>query len=795
MKMKMLLFVAIGLLSTLGTQADELPAFPGAEGYGRYVTGGRGGRTIHVTNLNDSGEGSLRWAVEQTGPRIIVFDVSGTIELKSRLNISPGDVTIAGQTAPGDGICLKNYDVKVNADNVIVRFIRCRMGNEAQYDGDAMSATGRDRVIIDHCTMSWSTDECGSFYGNTNFTLQWCLLSESLANALPDKGSHGFGGIWGGEGATFHHNMLAHHTSRNPRLCGSRYTGRPDDERVDLINNVFYNWGPKNSGYGGEGGNFNFINNYYKPGPSTATKTSLVHRIFAPNADSGTNGGNVAGVWGKFYVAGNVFDNTCFDIQSNATSMKNIESVNTNNWNGIHYDINDLPEGVATIKSLTPFEGVDISQHNAEMAYEKVLAYAGASYARDVIDQRIMSETEAGVYTFEGSNGSTRGIIDTQDDVEGFIEYKTAPRLRDSDGDGIPNAWETANGLDPHNIDDASQPFPGANGYTAIEVYVNSLVEDIMRDGLADAESTNTEFFPAYVQPTYTDEDYYQPGESTAPEEDTRVLVGGTPAVTLWEMTNDGPLATSTSNLLDTELTISGLLKQMNGGYLRYASEYWVDNSSINDTVCLKYVITPQDANYLAIDSLTFYAKCMGTSKMRFSALYDTRESFFSAKYLFSSIQPAQDWELFTYKFERPVLVSPGESFIFKIMPHLTSPFGSSTKYAFSCKDVTFYGRTGTQYDISTSTGITPATATPVLTAQILTGSTGETSLHYTLNKTSKVKIEIVSLSGQTIHSTTSEQGAGQHDCLLPLNEITSGCYICRLTTEEGSTSLRIIKK
>ena len=795
MKMKMLLFVAIGLLSTLGTQADELPAFPGAEGYGRYVTGGRGGRTIHVTNLNDSGEGSLRWAVEQTGPRIIVFDVSGTIELKSRLNISPGDVTIAGQTAPGDGICLKNYDVKVNADNVIVRFIRCRMGNEAQYDGDAMSATGRDRVIIDHCTMSWSTDECGSFYGNTNFTLQWCLLSESLANALPDKGSHGFGGIWGGEGATFHHNMLAHHTSRNPRLCGSRYTGRPDDERVDLINNVFYNWGPKNSGYGGEGGNFNFINNYYKPGPSTATKTSLVHRIFAPNADSGTNGGNVAGVWGKFYVAGNVFDNTCFDIQSNATSMKNIESVNTNNWNGIHYDINDLPEGIATIKSLTPFEGVDISQHNAEMAYEKVLAYAGASYARDVIDQRIMSETEAGVYTFEGSNGSTRGIIDTQDDVEGFIEYKTAPRLRDSDGDGIPNAWETANGLDPHNIDDASQPFPGANGYTAIEVYVNSLVEDIMRDGLADAESTNTEFFPAYVQPTYTDEDYYQPGESTAPEEDNRVLVGGTPAITLWEMTNDGPLATSTSNLLDTELTISGLLKQMNGGYLRYASEYWVDNSSINDTVCLKYVITPQDANYLAIDSLTFYAKCMGTSKMRFSALYDTRESFFSAKYLFSSIQPAQDWELFTYKFERPVLVSPGESFIFKIMPHLTSPFGSSSKYAFSCKDVTFYGRTGTQYDISTSTGITPATATPVLTAQILTGTTGETTLRYTLNKTSKVRIEIVSLSGQTIHSTTSELGAGQHDCLLPLNEIASGCYICHLATEEGSTSLRIIKK
>ncbi len=477
--------------------------------------------------------------------------------------------------------------------------------------------------------------------------------------------------------------MLAHHTSRTPRLCDSRYTGRPDDERIDLINNVFYNWGPKNSGYAGEGGSYNFINNYYKPGPSTATKTSLVHRIFAPNADDGSNS-NEAGVWGKFYVAGNVFDNTCPDIQSNATSMKNIESVNTNNWNGIHLN-GTPPNGLLTVKSPDPFPTVDISQHNAEMAYEKVLAYAGASY------------------------------------------------VRDSDGDGIPDAWETANGLDPYDVDDAALPFPGANGYTAIEVYINSLVEDIMRDGLADAESASTEFFPTYVQPTYTNDDYYQPGESTDPVEDNRVLVGGSPAVTVWDMTNEGPLATSTSNLLDTELTISGLLKQMNGGYLRYASEYWVDNSNINDTVCLKYGITPQDANYLAIDSLTFYAKCMGTSKMRFSVLYDTRESFFSAKYLFSSIQPAQDWQLFTYKFEHPVLVSPGESFIFKIMPHLTSPFGSSSKYAFSCKDVTFYGRTGTEKDISTSTGIAPTTATSALTAQILSGAAGETTLRYSL--------------------------------------------------------------
>ena len=313
--------------------------------------------------------------------------------------------------------------------------------------------------------------------------------------------------------------MLAHHTSRTPRLCDSRYTGRPDDERVDLINNVFYNWGPKNSGYAGEGGSYNFINNYYKPGPSTATKTSLVHRIFAPNADDGSNS-NEAGVWGKFYVAGNVFDNTCPDIQSNATSMKNIESVNTNNWNGIH--LNGTPSnGLLTVKSPDPFPTVDISQHNAEMAYEKVLAYARASYVRDIIDQRIVSETEAGVYTFEGSNGSTRGIIDSQNDVEGFIEYKTTPRLRDSDGDGIPDAWETANGLDPYDVDDAALPFPGANGYTAIEVYINSLVEDIMRDGLADAESASTEFFP----PMYN------------PPTPTKTIISRAKAPTLWKIT------------------------------------------------------------------------------------------------------------------------------------------------------------------------------------------------------------------------------------------------------------------
>jgi len=397
--------------------------------------------------------------------------VSGTIELKSAINIKNGNLTIAGQTAPGDGICLKNYNVQLSADNVIIRFIRFRLGDEkpdgdGTIDRDAFWGRNRKNVIIDHCSMSWCTDECGSFYGIKNFTMQWCLLSESLRGSLHPKGYHGYGGIWGGEGATFHHNMFAHHDSRNPRLCGSRYTARPEDEKVDLRNNVVYNWG-SNSGYAGEGGSYNFVNNYYKSGP--ATSSHVKYRIFAPNADDGKNS-NAKGVYGHFYVNGNY-----------------MEGKGENwDWSGINIDNkNNSAMTVSAIKSTTEFEASPVATHSAEVAFEKVLAYVGASYRRDTVDARVTREAREGTYTHKGSKLGGLGIIDSQKDVGGWPELKSETRPKDSNNDGIPDEWAAAN-----MPEGASQKTKHESGYTYLELYINSLVEHIMKAGVADAENT-----------------------------------------------------------------------------------------------------------------------------------------------------------------------------------------------------------------------------------------------------------------------------------------------------------------
>lgn len=450
----------------IGDDVSAQPlAFPGAEGGGRLTTGGRGGKILNVTNLNDTGEGSLRWAVEQSGSRTVLFKVSGVIALNSPLRIKNGDLTIAGQSAPGDGICLKNFTTSVEADNIVIRFIRFRMGDEKQTEDDAFWGRNHKNIMIDHCSMSWSTDECSSFYDNTDFTMQWCILSESLRNSVHGKGRHGYGGIWGGQTATFHHNLLAHHDSRNPRMCGTRYTASDPYELVDFRNNVIFGWGA-NSGYAGEGGKYNFLNNYYKPVAETKNNA----RIFQPNADDGKNQ-QPAGVWGIFYVSGNYMVNP--DGTPNT-------KVNTDNWEGIHP--NPSTKNKNDIKSGALFTVPPVTTHSAQEAFKRIVEYGGASFRRDAVDARIAKETETGQITYnDGGNGSTGGLIDSQKAVGGWPEYKSYPAPVDTDADGIPDIWEIAYGLNKDDASDGNKKNLDQSGrYTNVEIYLHNLVQHIV---------------------------------------------------------------------------------------------------------------------------------------------------------------------------------------------------------------------------------------------------------------------------------------------------------------------------
>lgn len=412
-------------------------AFPTAEGFGKFTSGGRGGFIYKVTNLNDSGEGSLRKGILKKGARIIVFEISGTIELKSELDINKGDLSILGQTAPGGGITIKGYPVTIKSDNIILRYIRFRMGDLNSIEGDALGCRNTENVIIDHCSISWGTDENASFYNNKNFTLQWSVISEALNKSIHTKGAHGYGGIWGGERASFHHNLIVSNNSRNPRFSGSKTTKNSENEFVDFRNNVIYNWG-ENSIYGGEKGTYNIINNYFKPGP--ATTISKLNRIVSPTEP-----------YGKFYVDGNF--------------IYNDPKVTKNNWDG----------GVQCEKpELTKLnQPIDISENikttNAEEAYLSVLRNAGSSINRDAVDKRVIKTVIDGNATFKN------GIIDSQDNVGGWPKLKEKKAKPDSDGDGIPNKWERKLKLDC-KTEDAHLSTLNEN-YSNIEVYANLLLK------------------------------------------------------------------------------------------------------------------------------------------------------------------------------------------------------------------------------------------------------------------------------------------------------------------------------
>lgn len=444
-------------------QQETALAFPGAEGYGKLATGGRGGKVIKVTNLNDSGTGSLRAAIAETGARIIVFEVSGNIKLNSRIQIKNGNVTIAGQTAPGDGICIQDYEMNIDADNVIIRYMRFRMGDLTKNEQDALWGRYHQSIVIDHCSMSWSIDECSSFYANKNFTMQWCVLSESLNKSFHEKDDHGYGAIWGGSNVTFHHNLLAHHNSRNARFDGGHRTGTGSSpfgiDKVDYRNNVIYNWG-SNSAYGGENGEYNLVANYYKAGPGTATSRKSRIMEISMETDLVKYGPG----FGKFYVSGNYVD-------GNTT-------VTQDNWSGGMDKGSGLGDvNYALAKMAAAFVAETITPHTAQQAYNAVLLYGGASLKRDGVDTRIMKEVKEGIVTYNGSKTGKKGIIDSQTDVGGWPVLNATAPLTDTDGDGMPDIWETEKGLNPKianaNGNDLS------TGYTNIEVYINSLVKDI----------------------------------------------------------------------------------------------------------------------------------------------------------------------------------------------------------------------------------------------------------------------------------------------------------------------------
>lgn len=426
----------MALFCQTGVLYSQQLAFPGAEGYGKFTVGGRGGTVYEVTTLNATGPGSLGAAISASGPRMVVFRVSGTIE--GSFNIKNDNITIAGQSAPGDGICIKG-SLSVSANEVIVRYIRVRPNSSAGVD--AVTGEYHKNIILDHVSVSWSSDEVLSLYRNEYVTIQWCMITEACAKLVNGQNTgHQFGGIWGNNYGSYHHNLFAHNASRNPRWT-------PGCRNNDFRNNVLYNWA-HNSCYGGEAQedsdsnlNFSTINmvaNYYKAGP--ATQSNVKRRIAAPSGNSTT------GV-GKWYVSDNY--------------VHGYPDVSANNWLGI--------DGNAFIKMTAPWDAMPINQQSPQDAYLAVLQEAGCSKPkRDAIDSRIIEEVRNGTSTY-----GSKGIINFPADAGGWPTLNSTAAPADTDHDGMPDSWEVANGLNPNNAADRNNM--GTDGYTNLEVYLYNL--------------------------------------------------------------------------------------------------------------------------------------------------------------------------------------------------------------------------------------------------------------------------------------------------------------------------------
>lgn len=424
--------------------APAIPSFPGAEGAGAISLGGRSGRVIEVTSLADSGPGTLRAAVEATGPRIVVFRVSGLIDLRSDLVVSNSRLTIAGQTAPGDGICLKRHSLKVlGAEDVVIRYLRIRPGAESGQPLDGVEVRDSRNVILDHCSVGWSIDESvNTWHGVKNVTVQWCLIAEPLNRSVHPKGAHGYGASLGAENGSYHHNLFAHATARNPSVAGNH---EHRTVNMDFRCSVIYNWQHRTCD--GKPVSCNLVNNYFKPGP--ATQPAVRRRIVAIDDTQ-----SAYGYPSHWFVEGNFIEGA--------------PEISADNWRGgVDFERGKTSE--AANRRREQFSVAAVTTQPATDAYALVLAHAGATLPRrDRIDARIVAEVAAGKATFGN------GIIDSTDQAGGWPEYRSLPAPVDTDHDGMPDAWERAQGQGFDINDPADGPRdPDKDGYTNLEEYLN----------------------------------------------------------------------------------------------------------------------------------------------------------------------------------------------------------------------------------------------------------------------------------------------------------------------------------